>query len=266
MSCADYHRNISFMATQVNLTTAGMATGRFRVILYHVILPIILSFGVLGNILNLLILTRKQLKRTMDRMEKSVHVGLVALAASDLLFCIIMFPRAIFGEVFSVAEDEATPLLYYQVYYEPFLNMFMMTSTWLTVTMAMGRYLAICHPLHARWMVDIKTTKVIIVLVFLVSILFNLPGFGRYYITEEQCWPNCKCYALAVGHLYMNTIFVYMYWLSWAIVGVIIPVVVLAFCNVCLIRALRQSNKMRRLYRANHTQHDDSGKSCDPHI
>ncbi len=43
--------------------------------LYHVGLPIVCSFGIIGNILNLLILTRKQLKRTMDHMEKSVHLG-----------------------------------------------------------------------------------------------------------------------------------------------------------------------------------------------
>ncbi len=259
MGCAEYHRNITLMTLQENITAEGKLADRARVILFHVILPVILAFGILGNILNLLILTRKQLKRTMDRMEKSVHVGLVALAASDLLFCLLMFPKSLFGEVLAVAEDESAPLLYYQAYYEPFLNTFMMSSTWLTVSMALGRYLAICHPLHARWMVDIRSTKVTIIAVFVLSVLFNLPGFWRYRILVSDCWTDCKCYAIDIGGLYQNSTFVYAYWLTWTIIGVIVPVIVLAFCNVCLIRALQESNKMRRLYRANHTQHDDSG-------
>ncbi len=260
MSCAEYHRNISLMTMQENMTAEGKFTSKSRVVLFHVILPAVLVFGIMGNVLNVLILTRKQLKRTMDRMEKSVHVGLVALAASDLLFCITMFPKSIFGEKLAAAEDESTPLLYYQVYYEPFLNIFMMSSTWLTVTMALGRYLAICHPLHARWMVDMRATKVIIIAVFFIAVVFNLPGFWRYYVNVTQCWTNCKCYSIAIGDLYKKQVFVYAYWLTWSIIGLFVPVCVLAFCNVCLIRALQQSNRMRRLYRANHTQHDDSGE------
>ena len=263
MSCEEYNRNFteSMLLMQANISTAGHATTKSRVILFHVILPVILIFGIVGNILNLLILTRKQLKRTMDRMEKSVHVGLVALAASDLLFCILSFPKSVTQEVFTVTEDRKTPLLHYQVYYEPFLNTFIMSSTWLTVTMALGRYVAICHPLHARWLVDMRATKIIISGVFVLSILFNLPGFWRYYIIVEQCATHCKCYSIAVGSLYTNATFKYGYGVAWALIGCIIPVVILAFCNVCLIRALQQSRRMRRLFRANHTQHDDSGRA-----
>ena len=263
MSCDEYHRNFtaSMIEMQANISTDGHVTKKTRLILFHVILPVILIFGIVGNILNLLILTRKQLKRTMDRMEKSVHMGLVALAASDLLFCTLMFPKSVTHEVFTVAEDSNTPLLYYQAYYEPFLNTFIMSSTWLTVTMALGRYVAICHPLHARWLVDIRATKLIIFGVFLLSILFNLPGFWRYYIVTQQCAKYCKCYSIAIGSLYNNATFKYGYGIAWAFIGCIIPVVILAFCNVCLIIALQQSRRMRRLFRANHTQHDDSGKS-----
>lgn len=51
--------------------------------------PSICAFGIVGNLLNLIVLTRKRLQCSMDRMEKSAHVGLVALAVSDLLFCLV---------------------------------------------------------------------------------------------------------------------------------------------------------------------------------
>jgi hypothetical protein len=50
--------------------------------------PLICTFGICGNLLNLIVLTRKRLQCSMDRMEKSAHVGLVALALSDLFFCL----------------------------------------------------------------------------------------------------------------------------------------------------------------------------------
>jgi len=53
--------------------------------------PAICVFGIIGNLLNLVVLTRKRLQCSMDRMEKSAHVGLVALAVSDMMFCIFYF-------------------------------------------------------------------------------------------------------------------------------------------------------------------------------
>ena len=44
-------------------------------ILYRRVIVFICVCGVLGNLLNLIVLTRKGLQRSMDRMEKSAHVG-----------------------------------------------------------------------------------------------------------------------------------------------------------------------------------------------
>ena len=43
--------------------------------LYRRVIVFICVCGVLGNLLNLIVLTRKGLQRSMDRMEKSAHVG-----------------------------------------------------------------------------------------------------------------------------------------------------------------------------------------------
>ena len=56
--------------------------------LYSYVIVGICGFGLLGNILNLVVLTSKGLQKTMDRMEKSAHCGLVAMAVSDMCFCL----------------------------------------------------------------------------------------------------------------------------------------------------------------------------------
>ena len=45
----------------------------------------------------------------------------------------------------------------------------------------------------------------------------------------------------------------------WMILGVIIPVVILTYCNLHLIKALRESLKMRKLYRV-HSRSISPGK------
>lgn len=49
----------------------------------------------------------------------------------------------------------------------------------------------------------------------------------------------------------------------WTILGYIIPVSVLAFCNLHLIRALRESYRMRRVYRV-HSQTPQPGSRITP--
>ena len=53
--------------------------------------PAICVFGIIGNILSLIVLTRKRLQRSMDVIEKSSNIRFVALAVADLVFCVVYF-------------------------------------------------------------------------------------------------------------------------------------------------------------------------------
>ena len=255
MTCAEYTYNISVAIAEMKLndTKDDQRTPLTDVnfVFNHIGLPIVFLFGILGNILNLVILTRKSLQSSMDQMEKSVHLGLVVLAVSDLLFCVVTLPRSFIPAKLMYTEDDVVFILYYQGYYESLANIFVMSSTWLTVVMAVGRYLAICHPLHARGFVDLRSTKLALSCVFLFSVVFNLPMFWRYRIISGRCTPRCVCSMLGVNELFRNKSFRYPYFVAGAVVGVVLPVVLLAFCNVCLIRALQQSRRMRQMYQAN---------------
>ena len=95
-----------------------------------------------------------------------------------------------------------------------------------------------------------------------VSVLVNIPRFWHYTITETQCATDCVCYIKSTSKLFRNPKFYYPYKITWAIFGTFIPVAILAFCNFCLIRALRQSFQMQRMYRANAPR--DSGHRITP--
>ena len=103
-------------STTVKLS-ANPPSGTSRHILHCltlVVIPIAI-LGMLGNMLNIFVLTRKQLLNSLDRMEKSVNVGLVALAVSDFLFC-LLFLAAISPEKAMYSPLEYSVLQYFRLY------------------------------------------------------------------------------------------------------------------------------------------------------
>jgi cholecystokinin A receptor len=97
LSCEDFTDNVT---AQINFINDGAYDKKLvtepgsrylqaaEYVVNRIAAPTICSFGIVGNLLNLLVLTRKRLQCSMDRMEKSAHVGLVSLAVSDLMFCL----------------------------------------------------------------------------------------------------------------------------------------------------------------------------------
>ena len=71
-------------------------------------------FGCLGNTMNLLVLTGARYRKSGSVIENEARLGLVALAVSDLLFCIVLLPRGFIGTTHSMFEEKNF-LWYYQV-------------------------------------------------------------------------------------------------------------------------------------------------------
>ena len=95
--------------------------------------------------------------------------------------------------------------VYYSVYKEATVNVFALTSTWLMVVMAIGRYVVVCRPLHARGYISLSGTRFSIGAVFVMSVLLNVPRMFRYDVISSSCteldtFPdsgrldNCSCF------------------------------------------------------------------------
>ena len=214
-------------------------------VIYTKIILAVCAFGIVGNLLNLVILSQKSLTYTMERMEKSAHYGLIGLAVSDMLVCAATLPKSYQGTRVFDSYDAVDFRLLYIVYGDGVINTFILSSTWLTITMAVSRYLAICYPLQARQFIGKTFAVTSLVVVFVVCSAFNIP---RYFLEEIQhldCADGTRMYFYFPGPLlkYKTLERVY-YWIYFAL-GIVLPLVALIFCNAHLIRALRRSTRMR---------------------
>lgn len=268
MSCDEYVNYVDeLLAQQVpeagewNAANRSDAERHYYVI-RHVVnryaVPAVCFFGVIGNLLNLVVLTRKRLQRSMKHMERSVNEGLVSLATSDLFLCLVYFISSLYR---NKRNFDSLPELYYRTYEELFINFFLLASTWLTVMMAVSRYIAVCHPLHARSFISHRGTRVTIFAVWIGSLGVNVPRFWRYQPRTLPCRllgldvvvpAGCQCFYYwkypHPGGLLLNSGFATAYRAVWATVAIFVPLVALIICNWCLVKALRRSSAMQQRF------------------
>jgi len=218
--------------------------------IYKKLILAVCVFGIVGNLLNFIVLSEKSLTYMMERMEKSAHYGLIALAVSDFFVCLTALPSVIYGtgkKNGGFAHASFDFRLVHKLYGSGVINTFMLSSTWLTVTMAVSRYIAICHPLKARQIIVKTFTVTSLVTVILVSVLFNVPRFLReepYSIVNEDTGGH-RMYFAFPGPLRRHPAVERVYSWTYFTLGIAVPLCVLVFSNAKLVLALRSSKNLR---------------------
>ena len=134
-----YRRNASLIPPR----NQSSSVTSLRYYINDVILPTVFSLGVAGNIINLLLLSsRRVYGERRASMERSAVAGLRALAASDLLFCLVGLSET-FLSVSNLSADANSTLMnacaYYVYHRGAFMNLFLFLSTWLIVLVSVER-------------------------------------------------------------------------------------------------------------------------------
>ena len=226
------------------MTSVG-ATWDLEYIINGVIIPTIAFCGIIGNVLNLIMLSWRYNKREADVLEKGALLCLIALALSDMLFCVVILPHMFYYKQ-KTAFTKRTFRMYYHMYGIYLQNVFIKTSTYLTLVVGLARYVGICHPLRARMFIGLNGVRATCILTYVLWFTLMSPMLFMYSLQEYPVSNTTTMYITDLGmfatHRNLNATFTYL----WAFVGYFIPIAILVFCNVNLICALRQSMRLRQ--------------------
>lgn len=146
--------------------------------LRDVVIPLICVLGMAGLLLTIVVLKRKN-------MTTSANCYLLGLTVADFLFLLLFLTR--YAE--RLFEPDSPQLYLFHVYVTfsaIFMNVFVMASTWITVLLALERYVAICRPFLAANLLSVTRARVAISVIFVVCFLSRLPSFFAHVVLTVE--------------------------------------------------------------------------------
>lgn len=252
----DYNKssNLSYFVTtngfsmdKSNDSGAGISPN-LEYYLKGVILPTIGLIGILGNSMNLVVLSWRYRRRDVDVLEKGALLGLIGLAFSDLCFCLGLLPQAMYYKSRTLFNRRGL-WLYYQMYSVYYGNVFIKISTGLTLLVGVARYVGICHPLrlNARLFIGLKGIRVAIAIIYIFWVIVLIPMWWNYTVVELNYNKNETYVYLDLGPVAANRYVKLVFTYFWTCFGFFIPVAILVYCNMRLIGALWESARLREM-------------------
>ena len=211
-----------------------------------VLLNITGLLGLLGNVLSIVILSRPQ-------MKSSVNCILMGLASFDTVLIITSILMFGFPAVYTYTQHSLFRFYFFEIfpYITPIIypvGMIAQTgSVYLTLAVSMERYVAVCLPLRARSMCTFGRARRLVFGVGMFALLYNLPRFWevtwrtKFY---EEVGDNVTDVVSTPMRDDPTYISVYITWL-YIIMMNFLPFVSLAAFNLLIYNQVRRANSER---------------------
>lgn len=197
--------------------------------------PILCIVGITGNSLTLIVLNHR-------KMRTSTNVFLRALAVADTLKLIndtLYFVNLVLMNTNPVAANTMMGHMYPFSHY--ILNESVCVTAWLTVSIAVERYIFVCHPTKAKEICTIQNAVISSTVVFILMSIIAFPSAIRYKkITVYENVTNTSMYEIVLSEYGSNVQFMRAYLWGQNLLRSIIPLFVLIILNVCIIKELKK--------------------------
>lgn len=205
-----------------------------RIIVKQILIPIIASAGIIGNILNIIVLRNR-------KMRSSTNVYLSALAVSDMLYLIFTFTLSF---VHCNLPEQPESAFYFIPRARVLSDLFGNTAVWLTVAFTIERYIGVCHPMRGKVWCTVGKAKILSLLVFGISLVNTFPEFFEMEIIESHSnnTTTFSCEQTSFGKSESYSIGYYWWFVTFF---TFVPFVFLFVFNSVLIKSVWQANKRR---------------------
>ena len=212
----------------------------FRFGWYTILTGATCLLGLAGNTLSIVILQQ-------DRGNKVANLLLQALAVADnaLLITSFLMLSVIWGslEFFNAQDAFMTLHPYFLVYVQPIGYMTKTSAIGMTVLLAINRYVVIKKPLEASHTCTMCRARLQIVAVLLFSIVCNIPRFFQHRLVRKKdgvvAFEESGIGKGSVFHIIYTNVF-------YTTLVIILPLILLIFMNVSLIRELKKVRHQRK--------------------
>ncbi|KAB0801399.1 hypothetical protein PPYR_05753 [Photinus pyralis] len=201
--------------------------------------------GILGNIISMIILSRPQMKSSINYLLIGLaRVDTVLIITSVLLFGLSgIYPYT--GQLFTyyyVVYPHIVPVIY------PLSMATQTASAYLTLTVTLERFVAVCHPLRARSLCTYGRARVYVVVIIIFSFVYNFPKVFEASIKSE--WyedANLTVYCIRPTEFRSNDVYVnvYVHW-CYLIFMYVVPFGSLAVLNAAIYKQVRKANMERQ--------------------
>ena len=217
-------------------------TPLFNFIWHTVIVGTVSLLGLVGNTLSIVVLRR-------DKGSKIANLLLQALALADncVLIATISILSIIYASLPYFKADKTLDFLTNSIrlYIQPIAYITKTCAIWMTVLLAINRYVVVKRPLQAQNVCTLLRAKIQVLVVVVFSIACNLPRFFHYKevivqkgnISETELQHTSIGKGSSIYPLYIN---------MFSTVVVLLPMVIVIVMNVGLIRELRKVRQQRK--------------------
>lgn len=240
--------NVSCNATYYHLNVSNQYPLDLAVPLYGYAMPALLVVTTVANTIIVAVLRE-------PHMRSPTNAVLMAMAMSDMLT--LVFPEPMFFYMYTL-NNHAKPLFppaacyAWSFLHEDIPNLFHTASIWLTVLLAVQRYVAVCHPSVALTWCTQRIVNKAIFAIFVFATIHQAPRvFEIFYESTETEWEGecvwvCKeQYNAWVDKIGLNIYFPIYFWFRVLLVH-LAPCTVLVVLNLLLFRALKEAQQRRK--------------------
>ncbi|KAG7197872.1 hypothetical protein KM043_001683 [Ampulex compressa] len=218
------------------------STGLFDFVVCGVLVNLVGLFGIFGNALSMIILSRPQ-------MKSSINYLLIGLARCDTV--LIVTSVLIYGlpaiYAYTGLLFDYKFIVYPKIvrYLYPLSCMAQIVTVYLTLTVTLERYIAVCHPLKAKSFCTYGRAQLAVLVIVIFAFVYNLPKFWEIDFYTEVHWKyNVTVYCLYPAELRSNLLYVtlYVHWMYFFICY-LFPFLALVIFNVAIYLRVRKANR-----------------------
>ncbi|XP_074038015.1 sex peptide receptor [Leptinotarsa decemlineata] len=220
----------------------------YAVPLYGYVMPFLFVITIVANTLIVVVLSKRH-------MRTPTNVVLMAMALCDMFTLLVPAPWLIYMYTFGNHYKPLGPgrLCYtWNVMHEIIPNMFHTSSIWLTLALAVQRYIYVCHaPLARKFCTLPNVYKCLANIMFFAALHQGFRFFDTEYGTIEIVWHNktvpvcTREIAYWVKDYITEDGYFVTYFLFRILFVHLLPCITLVILNLLLFRALKQAQKRR---------------------